>query len=88
MKTIKKYVIQCYIIFTLVILPVIYHNSYIDIRNFKVAVFWRVFAIVGIILGVCIVYDLMTMLRDEGLDGLNQWTMPYLVLALWCSFLP
>ena len=72
MKTIKKYVIQCYIIFTLVILPVIYHNSYIDIRNFKVAVFWRVFAIVGIILGVCIVYDLMTMLRDEGLDGLKN----------------
>ena len=72
MKTIKKYVIQCYIIFTLVILPVIYHNSYIDIRNFKVAVFWRVFAIVGIILGVCIVYDLMTLIRDEGIEGLKE----------------
>ncbi len=68
MRKIRNTIIQLYVLFVMMILPVLVHDSYRDIRNFKVQVFWMVFKVALPVLAVLLVVDLIMHIRDDGLS--------------------
>lgn len=72
MKLYRHRIIQVYILFILVVLPVIYHNSYIDIRDIKVTFFWKAFTIASILIVLSGLYDLIGEMKQEGLSVLKK----------------
>ncbi len=72
MKLYRHRIIQVYILFVLMFLPVIYHNSYIDIRDIKVTFFWKGFIIAGILIVLSGLYDLIEDMKQKGISVLKK----------------
>lgn len=66
MRKVRNSIIQFYVLFVMMILPVLVHDSYRDIRDFKVKVFWIVFKIILPILAVLFIVELIKHIRNEG----------------------
>lgn len=72
MKTYRARIIQIYLLFIFIVLPLIYHNSYIDIRDIKVLYFWRVFIITGILMVLTALVDLFEKMKTEGKEAIKS----------------